>query len=204
MLVFLELIASQVIALLLGGVIVVILPGLLGAKDFLDLSRYEIVGLLLALFVVGWVVSWVIHRLRTAPKPQRTAPKPQESVPPIKPPDSRVIIEQAPEHLIAMCPDNLLDVELDRVIAPYLGKWIYVVGNVRQVSKQWEIVSMLLDVLGGSPPFTNYCSLWFDAATWADRLNLVTRGSRIRVLGRIDKIAPNSLQLSGCELASDA
>jgi hypothetical protein len=154
----------------------------------------RVVGSVIVL-AVGLGIGWGLHRHNQ--RKSSASPKAQEPAPPITLPDGRVLIRERPEHLMRMC-SKLLRIEADRVTAPYKGKWIKITGDVEDILKQSSTMFLYLTLRENK-----WCGMTFDSAAWADHLNLLVKGSRIRVLGKIESIHPDKLYLTECELVAD-
>jgi hypothetical protein len=100
--------------------------------------------------------------------------------------------------------DNQMRVEADRVTAPYVGKWIMVTGTVRNVVRHGDKINLLLGLSKGAwQSHTRICVLSFELTAWGDQLNLLTKGGRVRTLGKIREITWDALYLSDCEVLAD-
>jgi hypothetical protein len=83
----------------------------------------------------------------------------------------------------------------DRLVAPYLGKWISVSSTVRDVSENMGLVRVELGDLMSPPIYIAD----FDPAKRA-RLELIPLGTQAKVIGRITTIGAVTLFLEDCEL----
>lgn len=159
------------------------------------------------LFIVGVAVFYFAVTARNRPvKPPillpavlPSAPRPPTSTP--SPSDDRVFIQSEPSSLISML-DGLTDVQGQRLLAPYIGKWMRVSGPVSEVK----------DLQAGSPagvlvpyahiyvgPDRTLVSLIF-APEWFDQLSLVRKDETLTAIGKIRAVSPTAVSLYECEM----
>jgi len=122
-----------------------------GITNLLELSWQARVVLSLIVLALGYAISRWVHSQRKAAAGLRavaqSSPVLTSSVrtplaplvfplgdgPPITLQDGRILIRQSPEYLIDLCRD-LMRVQIERVTAPYIGKWMIFIGRVDDVS----------------------------------------------------------------------
>jgi hypothetical protein len=117
----------------------------------------------------------------------------------------RIFIKETPQELQELRHGHVT-VQADKLLEPYLGKWMRVAGTVSDVheyksSEKWtvNVWTRLAETRLGVPMKTDELSLEF-AATWSERLVLLKRDEHINVIGRIKSIELLSINLEQCEL----
>lgn len=180
----------------------------------------------LALIVIGclsWCLKQVFH---TAPrieppvspvKPSAATefvaiPTPASALAPRPGPDQPVAVteervfvgpEITPESLIAEF-ENRTNLEGNRLVRPYVGKWMKVRGIFQDATHSLDLCSLVL----AAPPFSRQLSTLFHA-DWLDQIELLKRGQEVAFVGKIANVDKYSCLLRECELiplseASDA
>lgn len=89
-----------------------------------------------------------------------------------------------------------MQIQIDRITAPYIGKWMRFTGRVHNVVSLRQSTMLFLK-LGNN--IATY-AMEFETAAWADHLSLLAKGSDVAVLGKIAKIGSIELFLIDCEL----
>lgn len=105
----------------------------------------------------------------------------------------RVFVDVTHEYLIGLFKDKL-GIQANKLIAPYIGKWMIVSGKLGDV-----LGSDSLQVSFDPMKVNEYLWMYFDSK-WQDRLSVLTPGHEIRVVGRITSVDPISVTLRECEL----
>jgi len=113
-------------------------------------------------------------------------------------PEPRIFLKQTPRELAAMF-DGLTDLEGQRRIEPYLGKWMTVTGQLEELAtsssgSEW----LLLTFSGWDDPV-----VMFFVSEWKDRLSVLTIGTPITVSGRVSKVGRKRVVLDPCELVPE-
>jgi hypothetical protein len=170
--------------------------------------KLRVFGTLIVCVLAG-IAAYFAHRVNHG-KTASTATT-QNPVPPAAPslntpeahalpatlPDARILIRQSPESLVSMC-KNLTGIESSRRMEPYIGKWIQVIGNLDAADDYFG--KMRLDFWPHSGGSGHTTIMTFDTDKWGDHINLLQRGTRITVLGKISRVDSVTLQLTDCEL----
>jgi putative nucleic acid binding protein len=92
-----------------------------------------------------------------------------------------------------------LDAQAQKLVEPYIGKWLRIAGLVNNAAhhpKMWQV--FLHFEIDGSL-FGIQVVLYF-ADTWNEHLSMVTRDTNITVIGRIVKVHSGGIELQACEL----
>ncbi len=105
----------------------------------------------------------------------------------------RVFVDVTHEYLIGLFKDKL-GIQANKLIAPYIGKWMSVSGKLGDV-----LGDQLLQVTFASVKVNEYLYMYFDKS-WRDRLAVLQPGQIIHVIGRIDTVDTVSVALRDCEL----
>jgi hypothetical protein len=108
---------------------------------------------------------------------------------------SKIFINATPDYLMDLV-EGKLSTEAERMIEPYIGKWMTVTDRISDVSirNTGSIVTERNDRY-------RQLDLWFNSA-WNERLNVLYKGQEIRVNGKIDRIWPTRIFLIDCELTN--
>jgi hypothetical protein len=187
----------------------------------LDLAALAALGIALvvgaALIGVGLigfsleVVQWINRVLPDPPRagvvqepPKVEAPNVPRPAAPLArterpPPDTgkrgeRVILDVTPEYLVSLF-DGKLAIQANKLVAPYLDKWIYVSGPLGNVLGNGR-----LQVTWAFDPARRYSVyMYFDEA-WQDRFAVLMPGQHLTVLGRITDVDGTGVKLKDCEL----
>jgi hypothetical protein len=148
---------------------------------------------------LSYAVSWTLHQynrkkvlISSTGNGHKTAtllrPEPiSPATVPATGSDGRIIFTIRPEQLIKMC-DGLITVEADRMMAPYVGKWINVAGSVNDVTAFGEFSRLSLDVPVGSLGDSIRANMMFNWKAQGDRMSLLRKGDQISASGKINSV----------------
>jgi hypothetical protein len=105
------------------------------------------------------------------------------------------IIDVTPDYLIGLF-DQHTSIQAQRLIEPYIGKWMRVSGKLRDISDHTygSQLSFERSRLGGN------VYMWFRQPDRKDRLSVLRRGTRLTVLGQIQWVNNMEVNLDNCEL----
>jgi hypothetical protein len=113
-------------------------------------------------------------------------------------PTDRTILDVTPEFLVSLFSDRLA-IQGNKLVAPYLGNWIYVSGPLGNVmGDRLLLVTFAYDL---ARRFVVY--MYFDKS-WTDRLAVRQPGQYLTVLGRLTTVSASGLDLEDCELVETA
>lgn len=93
------------------------------------------------------------------------------------------------------------EVQVQKLIANYLGKWTQFSGSLGQVTAG-NFNKSLSHVTFEGPLRNPFPSMSFRGEQWAERLSIMRRGTPITVRGRITEITNFSITLDDCELVN--
>jgi hypothetical protein len=88
-------------------------------------------------------------------------------------------------------------IEANRLMAPYLEKWMRVqceVDDIRSSFNEMEVHAHQLE------PTRVFMLMIFQKLLWAERLSVMTRGSKIEVVGQIKYANEGAISLTNCEI----
>jgi hypothetical protein len=109
---------------------------------------------------------------------------------------ARITVDLDPALLIGMAnSDDYTSAEVQRLAEPYLGKWMRVRGPVADVGKTKMALANYTSRHAGLYEMV----LEFDNE-WAERLNLLRKGSDVSVLGQIESVTKLGVHLTRCEI----
>ena len=111
--------------------------------------------------------------------------------------DDRVVVPDSVtiEYLTGLFDEERTSAQANRLLEPFLGKWIRVSGRIHDVQEVGSnIVVSFYD--HGQWLFT---FMEFDGS-WVAHLSVKQKGDDIDVLGKIGRVSPNDLHLRDCEL----
>jgi hypothetical protein len=176
---------------------------------FLSATRLNLVARGIACLIVlvaAFVISVLYQSHGNAPAAPATPPAAVAAASPSNPQPSAsgaspsipgcVFISETPAYLMHLGED-LMSVQRDRLIAPYIGKCIRLSGQIDDIGQ----VSGLIFVYFSSTALFGH-RLEFDKAKWADRLLLLSKGTNITAACKIAQIYARRLILDNCELES--
>ena len=94
-----------------------------------------------------------------------------------------------------------MDIEAQRLIRPYTGKWMKVAGRIRNVrSSSVNSAQVTFDRPTG-PEIRDFY-MYFRDPKWIDTLAVLSRGAELVVAGRITEISAICVTLDDCEIIS--
>jgi hypothetical protein len=93
--------------------------------------------------------------------------------------------------------DNKTSLEAHSAVQPYIGKWMRVSGEVRNVHPP-QRYGQLVTFSGGS---SSLILLLFDLK-WKEHISMLRKGQAITVIGQIQVIDSDEVRLESCELVS--
>ena len=117
-------------------------------------------------------------------------------------PDGRILIDKDPKFLSDIFSENT-DIEADRLVEPYIGKWMKISGDVYDISDRDFGDLMYVSIMdkGGNPfGMSIALGMGFNRDTWKDRLELLHPGDHITVIGQIKSASRIGVQFDKCEL----
>lgn len=150
------------------------------------------------------------YLLLTQPQPQQ-AHAAAQIVPVVKPPvvvarpapvsakpstQERVFVNLTADEIVKPFHDHT-NLAARRLFEIYKGKWFRVEGAVANVSPYSD--REVYVVLQTQPPNSTMISLYFDKP-WFSRVEVLTRGSKIKAIGVITRGGSGTLGLDHCEL----
>ena len=91
--------------------------------------------------------------------------------------------------------DNRTNLEADKILAAYIGKWLQVDDLVKNIFDHSDSISVLV-----GRALEPGISLSFGKKLWQERLETMRIGDRLIAEGRIDCIDPLYIHLEGCEI----
>lgn len=147
-------------------------------------------------FVAGLVVGltiglWLDYLLRVRERRKGTSRKTP------RPAQDAVVPESiTPEALGNLC-RNHTAIEAERLAAPYVGKWIMAEGEIKNVTSLDGAVHALLS----GTEFGTATLMYFDGPC-AEQISLVSKGVRVKVVGRLVNASESIVTLEDCRLAT--
>jgi len=132
-----------------------------------------------------------ILSLPTPPADLPSTHDPAEHITPVE----RIFVEATPSNLVELVRDKI-STQADRLIAPYLGKWMKATGIVDDVSttNYWGQIETKQNGKG------YYFRFEFDPK-WNGRLQILHKDQKIAVIGKIRNIGSYTIYLTECEFA---
>ena len=114
--------------------------------------------------------------------------------------DGRIFSNRTPQELTAMA-DKPTALEADRAVRPHIGKWLLIEYEIDDIlpPDSYGIVVWLEMERKKGPTITTTCR--FDKE-WIDRIEILSAGDRITLIGRIDYIRKYKIELEQCELVN--
>jgi hypothetical protein len=123
--------------------------------------------------------------------------------------EERIVVnpEVTPEYLVGLFKEHT-SVQADKLATTYIGKWIELSGPLGDVFPRGYVgdgkyTSLVLFADRGIGLDKIYVAMQFDDR-WLDRLAVLPRGTKIKILGQIERINKVEIRLDNCELAGDA
>jgi hypothetical protein len=109
----------------------------------------------------------------------------------------RILIDLTPRQLSDIFRDHT-SFQAGKLIEPYIGKWLDISGTTNDIAKNawgiWRGSIYEKDLKGPLHIFMQF------NPKWADHLSVLSRGSEIRVHGRIQEVMENVVNLDECDL----
>jgi hypothetical protein len=131
-------------------------------------------------------------------KAKKELPSAETSGPTILP-DNRIVIGLAPEKLCAFF-EGVTTAQGNRMVQPYLGKWMKVSGEVtdtNHVPGQFSRISFGRFGRLGECSFT-----MFFEEKWSEHVSILNAGETVTVLGQLKSVEQTHIVLDPCELVS--
>lgn len=117
-------------------------------------------------------------------------------------PDGRTIVDVTPEYLTGLFDDHT-DIQAERLIEAFIGKWMRVsgpVGNVSSITEGKAVVRFPNSSSGDPYGFLNVTMYFNDESVIDNRLRILQKGDRIQVVGQIRRVSSAWVELEDCEL----
>lgn len=111
----------------------------------------------------------------------------------------RIIVEVTPEYLTNFFNEHTA-AQANRLLSPYVGKWIEVSGFVVDVYEESDYSSVFLDTDPRPESYRYYVIAYFRNKKWIDRASVLKRDDCVSVLGKIYRASSTSLHLEDCEI----
>lgn len=108
--------------------------------------------------------------------------------------EERIFTSKTAAELFASI-EHLTQLEMERVIAPHIGKWIRVQSVIQDMRSDDDFVVVWI---GGK--FEPTPVLSFEKDAWSARLETMSRGTPLAACGRIQKIGLMAMVLVDCEI----
>ena len=115
-------------------------------------------------------------------------------------PKERVFSRRTPKELVDMF-EGRTNLEAERITQQHIGSWLRVKGKVENISNSsgGSLMVFLGDLFDTPPMIT----LWFEADKWLPKIQTLSKGDEIVVLGKIKEIRRSRIELELCELEKD-
>lgn len=121
--------------------------------------------------------------------PPSVVPPPQGTRTPV-----RTFVEVEPAVLLGLLSDHT-DVQGQRLITPYVGKWLRVAGSVWDVREMSGKTYVQIHV----GPEKTLVGLLFEPE-WGDRLGVLRKNDAISAIGKVESVSTSAVTLHECEL----
>src|SRR6202165_4162405 len=108
---------------------------------------------------------------------------------------ARRMLAKTPEQLVAMCA-NLTSLQAKRLVAPYIGEWMEIEGPVENVHGS-------SDDFGAVRIEGRLLAMFFQGKARLKQLELLARGDRIKVHGKISAISLFGVDLVDCVILEE-
>ena len=159
----------------------------------LPVSVWVAIGLLIFFLSVIGIVYRQDQLVRQAHRPHAveplsSPPAGQATVRPLE----RIFVDVTPEYLKGLTNHEMMAVERERIVKPFIGKYMKLTVDVDDVHVRDH---------GGTIWVNGTEFRFLFGKKWKDRLEVLTRGQTITVTGKIDAISPRGLEFSDCDLA---
>jgi len=108
-------------------------------------------------------------------------------------------LQVTPEYLLSIREDRkYTSVQIDRMLEPYIGKWMKIDGSIRDISSS----CLMVRIPRPSEKYEDYyfdIALYFEAE-WAGRFHALGAGHRVLAIGKLRRIYAGAveLELAGC------
>ena len=114
------------------------------------------------------------------------------------PPESseRQIVDVTPDYLRSFFVEHI-SIQAQRLIEPYIGKWMRVSGPLDDVSNNEYFSQVVFERRPGTHTVTY---MYFRQPDRRDRLSVLRRGTELTVLGQIERVNAMEVHLNNCEL----
>ena len=126
-----------------------------------------------------------LHRLLQQPAPMKLA-------------DGREVVRFPIGELVGYYDGRLMAIQVQKLIAPFLGKWVRVSGQLEDITTHNTHISMTF-ASAQQPP--KYILIMRFKPEQKDRLEILTRGEQITVLGNLTELSARWVWLDHCEIA---
>jgi starvation-inducible outer membrane lipoprotein len=96
--------------------------------------------------------------------------------------------------------ESYVAAQANRLVEPYIGKWIRLSATVVNVHNQatfWQV--LMYRAVGIGTPDNPQISALFEPE-WSDRLSTITLHQSITIIGRIQQVERITVSLAECEL----
>jgi hypothetical protein len=111
----------------------------------------------------------------------------------------REFINTTPEYLLGIRrQENLTRIQTDKLLSPYIGKWLKVTGTVTQIYDRITWIRIGPVVQGDT-----LSVLLVVNPTWKASFHLLELKQTISAIGRINEVSYSEIQLEDCELVID-
>jgi hypothetical protein len=111
--------------------------------------------------------------------------------------DRRIWVNQSLKELSSLRQGDTTLIT-DRLVAPYLGKWIKVDGSIENIMEGYQSVVVFLSV---PKEFTRHFNLGLRfSKDWEQYLNHLRKGESLIAAGKIVEISSGSIELQNCEV----
>ena len=122
----------------------------------------------------------------------------EERVPAARLPDGRTLVDVTPGYLASLYGEHT-EIQADRLLEAFVGKWMRVSGSVEDVFALGENrASVTFPYEGPSDP--SVVMRFRGKAIIDNELRVLKKGDRIAVIGQIESAGPYLVTLENCEL----
>jgi hypothetical protein len=191
-------------------VALMVIPILWPSSGFAAAISQRLVGWLMpSILAVCLLLAGVLHlvaaRTRHEPAPARTEVPEKVRMPATSPPalaaqnsEGRIFVgpDITPQFLVSLLSGHT-EVQAERLLDIYVGKWIKVSGDVSHVGKFEHGHST---VMFTSQRLEVPSIIMHFGGAWTERLSVLRLGNKINVIGRIDLVQELRIFLDDCEL----
>lgn len=110
---------------------------------------------------------------------------------------NREIVDATPDYLMDLF-DQHTSIQAQRLIEPYIGKWMIVSGKLRDIADHPHGSQLTFE--SSAPDRYGVVFMWFHQPDRRDRLSVLRRGTELTVLGQIQWVNKVEVNLQKCEL----